>query len=405
MIEYNLDLIMRLHRSSARFPRAARRRSGCASFILLTLLVCGVSFLTWRLLDRQRTPPGSTSDAFADAGAAYARGDLDGAAASARRALTARPDRIEAGQILVRALIYRSYAEINRTRDRELALAAAADLLARLPGRADALALYAFALQAAGDPYNAADAARQALDIAPDDALARTALALAYSMVGAHEAAMQQSAQAVRDAIDTATRIDALRALAIAHRDRGDYAQAIALIDGALRLNDRLLALHFERAAYAMQLGDTNAATVSYYQVLVYAPDNIKARFRLCELSTILREHDAAVSYCNEVIERLPGWADGWYQLGREYFLHGDFREAQAHFQQCARLQTIQRVPVQERRFECWYLQGQAALINGDCPALREIYREFQTMDIDDAVKQTWVYPPEGPPGCPFADP
>ncbi|MCS7070595.1 MAG: hypothetical protein NZM00_03760, partial [Anaerolinea sp.] len=263
---------MRIHRPSARFPRTAQRRSGCGAFMLLTLLVCGVSFLTWRLLDRQRTPPGATSDAFADASAAYARGDLDSAIASARRVLMTQAGRIDAGQILVRALIYRSYAEINRTRDRDLALAAAADLRARLPSHAEALALHAFALQAAGDPYTAADTAQQALEVAPNDALARTALALAYSMVGAHEAALQQSAQAVRDAADIPTRIDALRALAIAHRDRGDYAQAVALIDSALQLNDRLLALHFERAAYAMQLGDTNAATVSYYQVLVHAP-------------------------------------------------------------------------------------------------------------------------------------
>lgn len=397
---------MRLHRPSTRFPRTARRRSGCVSLLMLTLLVCAVSLLTWRLLDRHRAAaPTATGDALLDAANAYARGDLDGAAAAARRALTAQPGRIEAAQILVRALVYRSYGEINRARDRELALAAAEDLRDRYPRRADALALYAFALQAAGNPYAAADAALEALESTPTQALARASLALAYSMVGAHEAAMQQSAQAARDASDRATQIDALRALAIAYRDRGDYDQALAMVDSALSLNDRLLALHFERASYAMQLGDTNAATVSYYQVLVYAPDNIKARFRLCELSTILREHEAAVDYCGEVIDLAPGWADGWYQLGREYFLHGDFREAQTHFQQCARLQVIQRIPPAERRFECWYLQGQAALINGDCPALRDAYREFQAMDIDDAIKQTWIYPPEGPPGCSFFGP
>jgi hypothetical protein len=63
-------------------------------------------------------------------------------------------------------------------------------------------------------------------------------------------------------------------------------------------------------------------------------------------------------------------------------------------------LQVAQNVPVPERRFECWYLQGQAAQINGDCPALIATYNEFRAMALDERVQQTWVYPPEGPPGC-----
>lgn len=398
---------MRLRRASAPFPRRARARGGCVSLIFLVVLVCAISGLTWRLLDRHRLlTPEAPADALAGGVMAYAAGDLDRAVLLARRALAADPARIEAARLLVRALIYRSYSEYDRARDRQAAMTAAEQTVAALrPFDPEGLALLAFALQAADRPYEAAEAALAALERTPTDAFARAALGLAYSAVGAHDAAFRQATQALRDATDRDTQIDALRALAITYRDRGLYADALRTVEQALTINDHLLPLHFERAAYALQQSDYNRATVAYYQVLVYAPHNVKARMRLCELSTLLREHEAAITYCNEVIDRAPGWADGWYQLGREYFLHGDFAQARSALQQCARLQVIQNVPPADRRFECWYLQGQAAQITGDCLALQAAYREFQQMDIDDAVRQTWVYPPEGPPGCPFTDP
>jgi hypothetical protein len=60
----------------------------------------------------------------------------------------------------------------------------------------------------------------------------------------------------------------------------------------------------------------------------------------------------------------------------------------------------MQNIPVDQRRFECWYLQGQAAEIVGDCPSLLATYNEYRAMAADQTVPQTWTYPPEGPPGC-----
>jgi hypothetical protein len=60
----------------------------------------------------------------------------------------------------------------------------------------------------------------------------------------------------------------------------------------------------------------------------------------------------------------------------------------------------MQNIPVAQRRFECWYLQGQAAEINGDCPALLATYNEFLAMRSEADIAQTWVYPPEGPALC-----
>ena len=134
--------------------------------------------------------------------------------------------------------------------------------------------------------------------------------------------------------------------------------------------------------------------------MLALDPNNVKARFRLCELSSILREHDSATNYCEQVTQLAPTWADGWYQLGREYFLQGNFALAQPSLHRCSTLQVEQGVPVSERRFECWYLQGQAAEIQGDCVGLLMTYNEYRVMASTSGLTQTWIYPPEGPPLC-----
>jgi tetratricopeptide (TPR) repeat protein len=294
-------------------------------------------------------------------------------------------------------LVYRSYVDYDRDIDREAALELISDALLRNPDDSDLRATFAFVLQANRQPATAADAARRVLERDPDHALARVALALAYAVAGSHEIALRESQHAVRSAPNM---MDAQRALAIAYADSGYYQSAIRAVESAITINGRVVTLYFERAHYALQVGDVDGATAAYMQVLALAPGNVKARLRLCELSSLLREREAALDYCTQVTQLAPGWADGWYQLGREYFLQGNFEAAQDNLHQCSTLQVMQDIPVNERRLECWYLQGQAAEIRGDCPALLATYNEFRAMTLNTSVQQTWAYPPDGPPGC-----
>jgi tetratricopeptide (TPR) repeat protein len=220
---------------------------------------------------------------------------------------------------------------------------------------------------------------------------------MGFSGVGSHDVALRESLQAVSS---PGWRMDTHRAVAISYSGVGDYTDAIKSIERALALNNRMIPLYFERALYARQLGDADSASVAYFQVLAIDPQNVKARFRLCELSSVLRERDSAIEFCRQVTELAPSWADGWYQLGREYFLQGNFAPAQQNLNRCSTLQVEQDVPVSERRFECWYLQGQAAEIMGDCPALLATYNEYRVMASNSGLAQTWIYPPEGPPSC-----
>lgn len=393
---------MRVQRSHSRltFRKQRRRRSGCLSLAVLSGVFISIAFVSWNWLSRQAgmaSPHAGDNNLIGQAYQAFERGDLDSAISLSRQLLAQTPDSADGLAILVRSLIYRSYSEYNRAPDRQAALQLASEAAGRFGSNQNIQAVQAYALQAAGKPVEAAQIAQKVLKADPQNTLARLAMGLAYGSVGSFEIALRESLEAAKSPV---WQIESQRALAISYSDMGDYNSAIQAIERAIKLNPRLLPLYFERALYALQIGDADSATAAYFQVLVYDPDNVKARLRLCELSSLLREHDAAVKYCSEVTQRAPSFADGWYQLGLEHFLRGDFKAAQAALHRCSALQVMQDVPVSERRFECWYLQGQAAEILGDCPSLLATYNEFRAMAADEAVQQTWTYPPEGPPGC-----
>jgi len=399
---------MRLQRSRSRLSFRQRRwqprRSpGCASLIFSALLVMGAAMMAVLWMGRFGTPPNAPqkNDLVGAAQAAFERGDLSGAINHARQHLANAPNDINALYILTRALIYRSYSEYNRDADRASALAITTEAVTRNPNNSDMLAIHALALQAENRPAEAATTAERALkEDTPASAIARTALALAYDSVGSYETALRESERAVNTANSRAALVDALRAQAISQRDVGRYQDAITTVDRAIALDEYLLALHFERAQYALLLGNSDSATVSYFTILTHDENNVKARLRLCELSSVMRERERAVEYCHAVTERAPSWSEGWYRLGMEYFLQGNFEEAQGSLRRCATLQTLQNVPAADRRFECWYIQGQAAEIRGDCPSLIAIYNEWRTIAADAAVRERWTYPPEGPTGC-----
>ncbi len=353
------------------------------------------SWISARLIPSTQAPPRDLGGA----ARAFANGDLDQAVSLARAVYAAEPHRTDALLLLVRALIYRSYRDYDRAVDRLAAVQLANVAVNRRPSDPDALTARALALHAHGDSLEAFRMAERALIVDPRHALAHAALALSASGLGAFDRALSASEQALADAQDAshAWRYDVLRARAVILSDVGRYEEALVVSGQASALNNRLAVTHFERALYALQLGDFNTATTEYFTVLSHDSENVKARLRLCELSTMLRENDKAERYCREVTQRAPAWADGWYRLGRAYFLRGDFELAQRALNRCTALQSAQGVAPNERHFECWYLQGQSAERLGDCDALRRIYDDAQTWIGLANPPLSWVYPPEGP--------
>lgn len=332
---------------------------------------------------------------------AFQEGDLGSAIEYAQQALNNEPLDPLAYELLIRALIYRSYSEIGREFDRERALAISGAALDSFPRNDDILAMRAYALQANGSADEAGRIALRIIERSPDHVLARIALSLAYGSQGIFEAALREAELAtrlmgqVRDA-----QIESYRALAIAQSDLGNYRRALAELDHAIGFNSKLIPLHFESALFALQVTDIDRATVSYYRIMALDEDNVKVRVRLCDLSNRLQERRSALRFCQEVTQLAPDWADGWHKLGREYFLSGSFSEAQDAFEQCARLQKEQNVSADDLQLACWYLQGQAAEIRGDCDSLMAIYQEFLDLARQADLPQSWSYPPGGPPIC-----
>lgn len=387
-------------RSNLSFRRRTRRRGGALPLTLALGVLIGVAVASWDWIDQRLgwfTPLQQTNGDLRGAHHAFDRGDLGEAINQARTFYAANPEATDALTLLVRALVYRSYDDYDRGGDRAEALRLTTAAVERLPGDLDTLAVHAFALQAAGHPNEAVREAARVLNRNPQHGLARVALSLGYTRSGMHQIALQEG-QVATGAADW--RLDALRAVAISLNNLGRHDEAVTIVEQATSLNNRLLLLHFEHALYAIRAGDHDAATAAYFRVLAFDAENVKARLRMCELSSLLRERDTAIRYCQEVTERAPSWEDGWHRLGREYYLQGDFMAAQTTLHRCASLQNIKDVPYEQRHFDCWYLRGQAAEILGDCDGLMAAYNEFRVMADAAPIAQTWTYPPEGPAVC-----
>lgn len=395
---------MRIQRNQSHlFRRRSRRRSGCLPFLVLIGVVAGVVTLgrDWIGQWLNINHPQERQINLQNAQVAFSNGNLDSSIEFARESFASDPSNYRALLFLIRALIYRSYSDYDRAIDRQVALELSADGISQFPRNLDVLAIRAFALQANNQATEASRLALRVIEGNPDHVLARITLSLSYGSQGIFEAALREAQVAIELANQSDSwQMDSYRVLAIAYSDLGQYQAAIVNIQKAIEFNRKLIPLYFERALYALQIGDTDSASVAYYQIMAFQSENVKVRFRLCELSSTLREREAAVRYCSEVTQYAPAWSDGWYQLGREYFLQGNFASAQSAFNQCSSLQILQSVPIPDRRFECWYLQGQSAEILGDCVALVETYNEFLVMSSQAEIAQTWSYPPGGPPQC-----
>ena len=389
--------------TSGQFARRSLSGRGCAPFfvliaVALSVVAVGRDWIGQRLnLNRSQRLTVSLSAARA----AFDTGDLYAAVDYAQQVLAHEPRNQAAYQLLIRALIFRSYSEFGREADRERALSFSADALSMFPRNTDIQAVRAYALQASGFAEEARRVALRVIERSPDHVLARTALTLAYGSEGIFEAALREAelAASLADRYRS-SQLESYRALGIAHGDLGNYRQALVELDRAVKMNEKLIPLHFEAALFALQVSDIDRATVSYYRIMALDEGNVKVRARLCELSNKLQERKSALRYCQEVTELSPDLAGGWQDLGREYFLSGDYSAAQKAFEQCARLQLEQAVSANDLQLACWYLQGQSAEILGDCDSLMTIYREFLDLVKRTDLPQTWSYPPGGPPIC-----
>jgi tetratricopeptide (TPR) repeat protein len=403
---------MRIRRSSGHF--AVRRHhyaGGCLSFMLVMGIMAGVAVLAWDWLALQFRPAPTSQEAIrAEMQTRFNEGDFSASLAASQALLATNADDWHAHAHRIRTLIYHSYVDYAYQSDRQRALILSEVGLQRHPDDPAWQAIHAYALQANGRAIEASRLALRVIEREPDNVPARLALSGAYGGQGLFDAALRDASKAVElanryaPASPTASvidwRTDALRAVAIAFSDLGRYDEARSAITRAINLHRRLIPLHFEAALFAQQVGDADSATAAYFNIIAFDSENAKAHLRLCEVSSKLGERDVAIEYCQQATQYAPSWWQAWYQLGREAYLWGDFSQAVTAMNRCTTLQVVQEIPIEERELDCWYIQGQAAEVLGDCRTLMTVYTQFQAMRDEANLAQVWTYPPEGPAIC-----
>ncbi|MEO1288750.1 MAG: hypothetical protein AAFV93_13360 [Chloroflexota bacterium] len=143
---------MRIDRTRSRHIfRQKSRWSGCLSWMTtlsVLLLIVFVGRQTWQLWWLQWLSAPDASLSITDVQVAYRAGDLDSTITMAQTIYGADNTNIQALETLVRALIYRSYADLNQESDRELALSLTTSSVERTPYDMQVLGIHAFALQA-----------------------------------------------------------------------------------------------------------------------------------------------------------------------------------------------------------------------------------------------------------------
>ncbi|MCA9889104.1 MAG: tetratricopeptide repeat protein [Anaerolineae bacterium] len=395
---------MRINRRSTR-PLFGARNShigGCFPSLFIISVIIGMLVMSRDWIVEWLLNANVSQQSIERAQAAFARGDLGNTIKQAEELWEASPEDTESLILLARALVYNSYVDQQFEADRRRALQLTTAAYNQPLLRTRVQAIHAFALQANDRAGDATRMASAAIQRDYNNVTARVALALGYAQQGLFDQGLREARTAVElaDNTESAWRMDAYRTLAIILSDMGRYGEAIAAINQAIAIHRRMIPLYFERALYAMQTSDTSSATAAYFQIIALSENNAKAHLRLCEVSIRLREREAAIEYCTQATELAPAWSEGWYQLGREYFLQGNLVQARDSLKRCTSLQTLQNMPVEERQFECWYLQGQAAEALGDCETLVPLYNQFQAMAASSNIEQTWTYPPEGPSIC-----
>jgi serine/threonine-protein kinase len=222
------------------------------------------------------------------------------------------------------------------------ALAVFADLSARRPGNARHLTCYGQCLQAHVRP-EAADvlgravaAARAAIRLEPDDALAHNSLGNALAGQGKLEAAVAEYRAAIRLKPDYA---GAHYNLGLALAGQGKPEAAVAEYREAIRLKPDYADGHHNLGFALARRGEAEAAIAEYREAIRLKPDDAKAHYNLGLSLAGQGKPEAAIAEYRAAIRLKPGYASAHINLGAILCdLKRDYSSAEAEFREAIRL-------------------------------------------------------------------
>lgn len=391
-----MSMYIRRDRSSLHFGRRSRLRRRAWLFWLWFITMIAALGIIWQFERVQPTvlsmvvgPPTATPDGIVVAQIAqdaYWAGDLDKSIEYYAIAAELEPNNMDIQFEYVRNLVYGSYAGRGfayRSRD---ALEVAERAVELAPNDARAQAAYALALIENNRSDEAALAALTATELAPGWAEARAYLSLAYYGQGRYQSAQEQAVLAIQTDPNS---IDSRRAMALAVAFVGDYTNAIRQYEQAINIHPRLDALYFELAPYYIILDNYEAAIQAYDRVLSNNPRNVKAWTRKCETFFRQRDDAAAQESCEQAIDLDNDFPEAHRQLGMVRYTRRNYEGAIESFETCINLMDSQGWLFEDREIECYYLHGLAYYLLGDCPAAWDLLQEALLLNPADNIRNS----------------
>lgn len=316
---------------------------------------------------------------------AYWEGDLLMSIRYYEQAASLEPNNMAIMFEYVRNLIYYSYTGRGFDQYAERALEVSTRAVQTNPNNPYAKAAYAFALVSTERGDEAAVAALDAIDLAPNWAEPRAYLSLAYQEQQRWRIAQEVGQEAVNLNPNS---VDSRRALALSMAYTGDFDITINQFEQAIQVHPKLDALYFEVALYYTALDNYEAAIQSFDRVLAHDSRNVKAWTRKCETFFRQREDGSAQESCEQAIELDPTYPDAHKQLGMVRYTRRNYEGAIESFNTCIDLMKAQNWNPQDYLAECYVINGLSQYILANCSAAMDLFTTALTIDTSQRMQE-----------------
>ena len=215
-----------------------------------------------------------------------------------------------------------------RERRYEEAYAGALALREEFPASVMPAILLGASARALGRLSQAEAAFRAALDIQPANSDVRYNLALVQSDLDDQAGAIASYRALIESVPD---HVQALNNLASALVRRGEFEEALSLLDRALTLRPRLALLHHTRGNALRSSGRFGEAVQAYRDALMLNPDLVRAQYNIALVEQEHGDPERAVESFLKVLEREPDHALARGQLIHQYAQHCDWDALAEH--------------------------------------------------------------------------
>jgi tetratricopeptide (TPR) repeat protein len=130
--------------------------------------------------------------------------------------------------------------------------------------------------------------------------------------------------------------------LSQANYERGDTVKALAELDIALKLDDKVRLAHFYAGLIHLKDGKMDLAARDFEAELALNPNDVTAKFHLGFVVLAQQQSERGIKLMREVIKERPDFADAYYELGKALLQQGDVPGSVQNLETAAKLKPGQ---------------------------------------------------------------